>query len=403
MNRNQRTLSFFSVVLLAVLLTLAVAACGGTTSQSPSPSQSASAKPASSPSSSSPAAASPSASAKPATPEQQTYQKAQENWGKVLDAARKEEPAVIYAVADDNTLKKYQDPFNKIDPKIQVRLLNMTGAQATEKMKAEAATKQYTSNGYMGGSPSTRSIAEQGLGQYIDDLPALYEPGVQWVVPALLDKPKETLTYGVAKNFIMYNTNVVKEDEAPRTWRDLADPKWKGKLVLWDVRVTGLSQALVSELYAAPSYGPEVARGVIANALMVANPNEAARMVAKGEAALTVNTWSTYLPVKDAPIKMASTSDGTRVSIVQVVVAKTAPQLNTTKVFLNWLMGKEGQRVVSEAYSVIRADAVPPITKEVQIVGEKMFENAPVTYEFEMTKIKDAVKAVVKMADDLGK
>ena len=52
------------------------------------------------------------------------------------EAARNEQPAVVYAVSDPEILKKYE-AFNKIDPKIQVQLVHMTGAVATERFKAE--------------------------------------------------------------------------------------------------------------------------------------------------------------------------------------------------------------------------------------------------------------------------
>lgn len=400
MIRKRVPATLASAVLIAALTLIVLAACSST---APTPSSSPAASPKASAPSSSPSSAAASPSAKPASAEQQAYQKSLDNWKTIVEAAQKEGEAVIYTVLDQASVDKFQAGFNKVDPKIQVKLMRMNGAQAIERLKAEQSTKQYVSNGYFGGSLTTRALSDQGLVQPVDGLPVLNEPGVPWIAPPLLDKPHATITFGYSNVMLLYNTTLVPAGQQPKTWKELSDPKWKDKLVLLDPRLNGPGQNVLTVLYNLPQSGPDLARKLIENTRLAPDTAEAARMVARGEVAVTAVNYQSYLAVKDAPVKVYIPEDGAIGNPTQIVVTKGAPQLNATKVFTNWFLDKEGQKINSEGLASNRTD-IDFISKEAQIGGVKFMPGVPFSFEFEVRNHATLVEQVFrKMLDEMAK
>ena len=402
MPRNRRQAV---ATLLFVVLTVAMALTVACSASSPVASPSSSTSPSPKTSASAPSSASPSSSASTKAPsaEEQAYQKAQDNWKKVVEAAQKEGEATFYTILDQTRTKPYTDAFNKLDPKIQVKFVMQPGAAAIQRFQGEASTKQYIGNAHLTGATTTRQMARLELTQTVDDLPALYEPGVKWAIPPLYDKPKETITFALVKYLLVYNTNLVPAGQEPKTWKDLADPKWKDKLFIWDPRIAGYGRQLMATIYLHPQYGPDVASKIVDNMRPVAQTNDGVQAVAKGEAAVSIAPWGAYVPVRDAPVKPISPEDGSVFAPMQVAVVKNAPQLNVTKVFLNWLLSKEGQAVVGNDYAVLRSD-VSGAAKETQVLpGEKFMPNTPYTYDFEVNKIDETGKIIDKWINDANK
>ncbi|MCZ7600388.1 MAG: ABC transporter substrate-binding protein [Gammaproteobacteria bacterium] len=76
----------------------------------------------------------------------------------------------------------------------------------------------------------------------IDQIYGLYERGliesIDWSaygVPAELTPQPYAVAATAATWVIVYNTNNVAEADAPKSWEDLADPKWRGKLGIWAI------------------------------------------------------------------------------------------------------------------------------------------------------------------------
>lgn len=155
MRRYRIVAPLITAILVMATTLLALTACS-TAGPSASPSANPSASSKASPASPSPSSPSASASTKALTPEEQAYQKSQDDFKKVVEAARNEGTATIYSIFQVDMLEKLANGFNKIDSKIQVKLVRVAGAAANERLKAEENTKQYIANAYMGGAPTTR-------------------------------------------------------------------------------------------------------------------------------------------------------------------------------------------------------------------------------------------------------
>ena len=148
---------------------------------------------------------------------------------------------------------------------------------------------------------------------------------------------------------IYYNTQLVKTQDI-RTYNDLLDPKWKGKIGLRDPRVPGGGLAMWAFLL--DMKGEEYIRKLAQQEMFVSrNARQIADALAKGSLALTIGVGyrdfdaflDANLPVKHLP----TFKEGTYVSGGNGILGlvKGAPHPNAAKVFFNWLLSREGQEL----------------------------------------------------------
>jgi len=152
---------------------------------------------------------------------------------------------------------------------------------------------------------------------------------------------------------IYYNTQWVKPQDI-RSYNDLLDPRWKGKIGLRDPRVPGGGLAMWAFL--SDMKGEEYIRKLAQQEMFISrNARQIADSLAKGSLALTIGVGyrdfdaflDANLPVKHLP----TLKEGTYVSggngIVGII--KGAPHPNAAKVFFNWLLSREGQELHGRA------------------------------------------------------
>ena len=205
-------------------------------------------------------------------------------------------------------------------------------------------------------------------------------------VPAHLRDPDNTW-FGFSKRarVIVYSKAQVPAADAPKTYEALADPKWKGKLL---VRSSGhiYNQSLVGSLLAA--LGPERteawARGVAAN---LARPprggdTDQIKGVAAGEAEVGVtNTYylanlmrskkpeDRAVAEKVGVVFPDQAGRGTHVNISGGAVARHAPNRVAAVKFLEYLVSVQAQRYFAEGNSEYPVVAGVPLSAELQALG----------------------------------
>jgi iron(III) transport system substrate-binding protein len=148
---------------------------------------------------------------------------------------------------------------------------------------------------------------------------------------------------------LFYNTNVAKPQEF-RSYSDLLDSKWKGKIGLRDPRVPGGGLSMWAFLM--DLKGEEFIKRLAQQELFVSrNARQLADALAKGSLALTIGVgFRDFDPFLDSglPIKhLPAFKEGNYVSggngIVGII--KGVPHPNGAKVFFNWLLSREGQEL----------------------------------------------------------
>jgi iron(III) transport system substrate-binding protein len=165
-------------------------------------------------------------------------------------------------------------------------------------------------------------------------------------------KDKDGFYFGMRATLsvIAYNPKIIADKDAPRTWKDLLNPKWKGKLVTGHPGYSGIIMSHVLALV--NLYGWDYFRDLAKNSLhIVQSANDPAGVVASGERPVGVNgaEYFYYKTQKQGnPIKIIYPSEGVPLVVSPVALAKDAPHPNAAKLFADYIFSKESQQLLAD-------------------------------------------------------
>lgn len=161
---------------------------------------------------------------------------------------------------------------------------------------------------------------------------------------------------------ISYNNQLVKADEAPKEWRDLLDPKWKGKILLVDPR--GVPTWMAWLLMLKESYGEDFLRRFGQQDLrLVSSAVPGTQQMAAGEAHILVPNLRQVivsLVAQGAPLADATPEPSTGVEQLLGVSGK-APHPNAARLFMNFLMTPAGQTALLKDLGASGLRGVPDV------------------------------------------
>ncbi|KFC74841.1 putative 2-aminoethylphosphonate ABC transporter, periplasmic binding protein precursor [Bosea sp. LC85] len=164
---------------------------------------------------------------------------------------------------------------------------------------------------------------------------------------------------------LMVNSRMVKDAEIPKTWAELSDPKWKGKVASARADNSGSAfQQMTTVLTAGGDKGWEVYGKLAKNFIFSDSSGAVPRYVADGEAplGLTLEDNALEYVAGGAPVKIAYVADGTTTSPDGVALVKGAPNPEPAKRFIDWALSKKTQEaLVKEAgRRSVRKDVAAP-------------------------------------------
>jgi iron(III) transport system substrate-binding protein len=144
-----------------------------------------------------------------------------------------------------------------------------------------------------------------------------------------------------------YNSRLVKAEEAPKTWNDLLDPKWKGKLVKAH---PGYSGAITNATYALShllgwEFYEKLAKQ---NVLQVQSATDPPMRCAQGERAVMADAAevsSLRLISQGAPMVLVYPPEGVPMVGVGSVVMAKSPRPNAARLFMHYLASSECQKI----------------------------------------------------------
>jgi iron(III) transport system substrate-binding protein len=176
-------------------------------------------------------------------------------------------------------------------------------------------------------------------------------PGVERFPAGFKDRDGYYFGLRATVNVIAYNTGAVPAAEAPRTWKDLLDPRWKGKLVTAHPGYSGVIATHVLALV--HLHGWDYFKALAQNRVMIVQSAvDPAGVVASGERLVAVNGGDYFYyqtKKKGAPIEIVYPREGVPLVISPTAIMVSAPHPNAARLFTDFTFTREIQQVLADS------------------------------------------------------
>lgn len=293
-------------------------------------------------------------------------------WQKSLIEAKKEGKVIVYGPPGGDIRKALTDGFQKAYPGIEVEYFGASGAMVAPKVKAEKRAGLETIDVHIGG---TQSIVSELMQFAAPVQPQLILPEVKdtkYWKDGKLDfsdnARKFNLVFAVyGKVAIVYNPTLLDTQRAQAlSYWDLTKPEFKGKVIARDPRTAGPGQTSFLFLYAHPQLGPDLIQAFGKNdPVLTRDDRQLLEWISVGKYAVGIGHSDLQLAeLRKAGIQniktMPTLKEGTYTTagFSSLVLFDKAPHPNASRVYLNWLLSKEGQTLwtVNSGYPSRRID-----------------------------------------------
>jgi len=288
----------------------------------------------------------------------------------VEELAKGEGEVVFYSSLNNEQIVTFRDAFQKKYPSIKVEFYRGTSERVLQRIMTEAQTGRHSVDVFSAAGFQLQSIKEKGLtARHAVDDPAAFPKGFRDSDGQWTNLHSLYLSMG-------YNTKLVAAAEVPKRYEDLLQPKWAGKIGFnirdaeWFVnmlKIRGREQGLdFMRKLAAQRPGYHEAHNLLA------------QLLAAGEFHTVTNTYGHILArekERGAPVQWVLV-EPVIAYLHPVALARHAPHPNAAQLFVNFLLSREGQRMLSAQGRIpSRSDVEPQVLKEVK--GLKIYASDP--------------------------
>jgi ABC-type Fe3+ transport system substrate-binding protein len=274
-------------------------------------------------------------------------------WDQVIAAAKKEGSVVVYNAGlgvplYEAVAREFEKTYG-----IKVETIVGRGSEITERIRAEHTAGRFVGDLQL--HAESVIVQQQTQGDFVQDLPSIPN-GKTLRAPfsaTRISMPIYTQAYG-----ILVNTALVKPEDEPKSWTDLLDPKWKGKILADDMRPIGAGNGLFTVLYKA--YGASFHEKLAAQALTFSrDPANDARRVARGEYPIYIpQVYAIVSTFAGLPVKALIPAEGVAYSSMDFAVLKKATHPNAARLMINYFLEAKSQLVYAEGWMPPVADGV---------------------------------------------
>jgi iron(III) transport system substrate-binding protein len=288
------------------------------------------------------------------------------DWDQLVEAARKEGTVVIYRGVAFGPGGSLGDVFGKAYPGIKVLETVGGGSQQLNRILTERRAGLHIPDILIGGTTDpVLTLKPAGAVAPLKPLlvlPEVLDPAAWldnrfwWVDEA---EPYVNLMFiGYVQTPAYVNGKTV-DPSGFRSYRDILNPKWKGKIVSGDIRSGGQGAALARFIYKNPQLGPEFLERLFGemDVTFSADHPQMVNWLATGRFPIAMFVSANEvrrardqgLPVTPVPAEQLQEGAPIAPGSGSISVMSPAPHPNAAKLFLNWLLSREGQRAWQQA------------------------------------------------------
>lgn len=269
---------------------------------------------------------------------------------------------VIYGPSAGTDTPLY-DQFHHDFPGIKVSGVPLVGPPMTAKVTAEVGSAKHVADlAYTG---NTDMLDYSAKGWLVPFKPATLPPAAQ-LPPETIGPGNTFMGTSFAVPGIVYNTNLVPASKVPKTWQDLLNPAWKGKMAMYDPTVVGEMADIFAHLDASSQFSQMMA-GLhsqdvqLSPATNITGPLTA---VAQGAKAIGIAVpVPFYLGAKKAgaPVGFSLLKSGNYTVTLYMGLLKGAPDPLAAQLYESWLFTPQAAKVLAAegTYSALPGSPSP--------------------------------------------
>jgi iron(III) transport system substrate-binding protein len=197
-----------------------------------------------------------------------------------------------------------------------------------------------------------------------------------------------------------YNTNLVKAEDAPKSFADLLDPKWAGKMVKAHPAYSGTIMNATFQITRdlGWDYLEKLARQRV---MQVQSATDTPKKISLGERAVMID-GAGYLVIRykeqGQPVEIVYPQEGTPVATAPSAIFKAAPNPNAARLFQNWMHSREGQQLIVDVACQYSAHGQTVEKKGVRPLKDiKLMKEDPEGVEKSAEDIKKRYAAIFKV------
>jgi iron(III) transport system substrate-binding protein len=285
-----------------------------------------------------------------------TYEGA-DRTARLIDGAKREGTLTLYSNAPTDDNAALVGAFTKAYG-IKVNLWRASSEDIRQRALAEAKARRFEVDFILNNSPAMEALRGEKILQQVKS------PFLADLVPSA--RPADREWVGFCFNVLVqaYNTNLVRKDELPGSYQELADPRWKGRLGL-EVDDSDWFAGLVEEL--GTEQGIKLFRDIAAtNGFSVRKGHTLlANLVVAGEVplALTVfNYTAEQLKRRGAPIDWFALAPVVSMPN-SIAVARAAPHPHAAVLFLDFMLSDAQSILAGRDYVVTSSRVASPLDR----------------------------------------
>ena len=262
----------------------------------------------------------------------------------LIDAAKREGKLAFYTAMDLPVAEAFAKAFAAIYPGIAVRVERAGAERVFQRIGQEMGSNIHAVD-LVNTSDGAHIIVwkrDGWLAPYVPEEVARYFPAEHH------DPDGMSALTRVWLSSIGYNTNLVKSEDAPKSFADLLEPKWIGKMVKGHPAYSGTIMTATFQIARDLGWGffEKLAKQKV---MQVQSSTDPPKKLALGERAVMAdgNDYNLIqLKERGQPVEVVYPSEGTPFVTGPTAIFKSAPNPNAARLFQSYLHSREGQQLL---------------------------------------------------------
>ena len=250
---------------------------------------------------------------------------------------------MLYSSMQEDQLMAIKEGFEKKYPGVTMEYYFAGTSKVVTKISTEAQAGHVDADViWVGDAADYVSFKEEGI------LQQYTSPEAAGLDPNYIDAEGYYTAARLVGVGIAYNTVTVKPEDAPKTWSDLLDPKWKDQIVMSDPGTAGTTKYWMNAMMCSDKYGADYMQKLKDNGCLLESGTTATHNQLAAQAyqvGVCLDYVTANLVAEGSPIAFLYPED--TVSIASPIgLVKDCNNEENGKLLYDFILSKEGQEIL---------------------------------------------------------